>query len=73
METLKTGGKQPTLGLIKNKLLMNCYVEHRTWTASLNKWHKLQNMDMRFSTWNMRSLYRVGLLMIFEKEYQNIS
>ncbi|PNF18255.1 hypothetical protein B7P43_G16301, partial [Cryptotermes secundus] len=34
----------------------------RTWTDSLDKRPKLKKMDMRFRTWNVRSLYRAGWL-----------
>jgi hypothetical protein len=33
-----------------------------TWTDSLDKRPKLWNMDLRFGTWNVRSLYRAGSL-----------
>jgi hypothetical protein len=29
---------------------------------------KQRNMDMKFGTWNIRSLYRVGTLMIVSRE-----
>jgi hypothetical protein len=35
----------------------------RTRTDSLNKQPKQRNMDMRFGTLNIRSLYRAGSLM----------
>jgi exonuclease III len=35
---------------------------------SLDKRPKRRNMDMRFDTWNIRSLYRVGLLMTVLRE-----
>jgi hypothetical protein len=34
----------------------------------LNKRHKLNKMDMRFGTWNVRSMYRAGSLMAVAKE-----
>jgi hypothetical protein len=34
----------------------------RTWTNSLDKRSKRKKMDMRFGTWNVRSMYRVGSL-----------
>jgi hypothetical protein len=40
----------------------------RTWTDSLDKRPKLRNMDMRFGTWNVRSLYRAGSLMTVSRE-----
>jgi exonuclease III len=35
---------------------------------SLDKQHQLKKMDMRFGTWNVRSLYRAGSLMTVAKE-----
>jgi hypothetical protein len=35
---------------------------------SLDERHKRKNMDMRFSTWNVRSLYRTGSLMTVSRE-----
>jgi hypothetical protein len=32
--------------------------KHRTWTDSLVKRPKRKKMDMRFSTWNVRSMYK---------------
>jgi exonuclease III len=34
----------------------------QTWTDSLDKRPKRKKMDMRFDTWNVRSLYRAGSL-----------
>jgi hypothetical protein len=42
--------------------------EPQTWTDSLDKLPKLWNMDMRFGTWNVRSLYRAGSLKIVSRE-----
>jgi hypothetical protein len=39
------------------------HTEPRTWRDSLDKRPKRRNVDMRFGTWNIRSLYRVGSLM----------
>ena len=36
-------------------------VKHRTWTDTLAR-HKQRKRDMKFGTWNVRSLYRVGSL-----------
>jgi hypothetical protein len=33
------------------------------WTDYLDKRPRLKKMDMRFGTWNVRSLYRAGSLM----------
>jgi hypothetical protein len=52
----------------KNKLVSKNLTEPRTWTDSLDKRSKLRNMDMRFGTWNVRSLYRAGSLMTVSRE-----
>jgi hypothetical protein len=52
----------------KNKLFTNNLHTPRTWTDSLDKGLKLCNMDMRFGTWNVRSLYRAGSLMTVSRE-----
>jgi hypothetical protein len=46
----------------KNKLVTKIIKEPGTWTYSFHKRPKLWNMDMRFGTWNVRSLYRAGSL-----------
>jgi hypothetical protein len=43
------------------------YTGLRTRADSLDKRPKLKEMDMRFGTWNVRSLYGEGALIIFEK------
>jgi hypothetical protein len=43
-------------------------IEPRTRADSLHKWCKLRKIDTRFVTWNVRSLYRTGLLMTVERE-----
>jgi hypothetical protein len=52
----------------KNKFVMKCQKGPQTWTDSLNKRPKLWKMDMRFCTWNVRSLYMAGLLMTVASE-----
>jgi hypothetical protein len=42
----------------KNYLFKKRFKEPRTWTDSLERLKQLKN-DMRFGTWNVRSLYRV--------------
>jgi hypothetical protein len=72
----RTRGSPPAWGLgvglttlhFKNKLVTKNLTEPRTWTDSLDKRPKLQNIDMRFGTWNVRSLYRAGSLMTFSRE-----
>jgi hypothetical protein len=52
----------------KNKLVTENLIEPRTWMDSLDKQPKLRNMDMRFGTWNVRSLCRVGSLLTISRE-----
>jgi hypothetical protein len=40
------------------------FKERRNWTDSLDKRPKIRNMDKRFGSCNVRSLYRAGSLMI---------
>jgi hypothetical protein len=47
---------------------MKCRKGPWTWTDSFDKRPKLMKMDMRFGMWNVRSLYRAGLLMTVAKE-----
>jgi hypothetical protein len=46
----------------KNKLVMKILKKPRTWTDSLNKRPRRKKMDMRFGTWNVRSMYRAWSL-----------
>jgi hypothetical protein len=67
---LQFGGRawgQQQLAL-KYKLVTKYHKGPQTWTDSLDKRLKIKKMDMRFGTWNVRSLYRSGLLMIVVKE-----
>jgi hypothetical protein len=57
---------------IKNKVGTKCYKGPRTWTDSLDKRPKLRKMDMRFGTWNVRSLYRAGSHITVVKEMSDI-
>jgi hypothetical protein len=52
----------------KNKFVTKRINEPRTWTDFLDKGPIQRNMDMRFGTWNIRSLYRVGSLMTVSRE-----
>jgi hypothetical protein len=52
----------------KIKLVTRNLTEPRTWTDSLDKRPKLRNMDMRFGTWNVRSLSGAGCLMTVSRE-----
>jgi hypothetical protein len=47
----------------QKKFVTKNAIEPQTWTDSLDKRPKRQNMDMRFGLWNVRSLYRAGSLM----------
>jgi exonuclease III len=40
----------------------------QNWTDSLDKRPKQKNMDMRFGTWNVRSMYRAGSLRAVAEE-----
>jgi hypothetical protein len=53
---------------LKNKLIAKCHEESQDWTDSLDKLCKFGKMDMRFSTWDVRSLYGAGLLLTAAKE-----
>jgi hypothetical protein len=53
---------------LKNKLVTKNHIEPRTWTDSLDKRTKRSNMDMRYETWNIWSLCRVGSLMTVSRE-----
>jgi hypothetical protein len=53
---------------MKNKLATEHFTEPWTWTDSLDKRRKRRNMDMRFRTWNKRSLYWPGSLMRVSRE-----
>jgi hypothetical protein len=52
----------------KNKYVTKNEIEPRTWKDFLDKRPKLRNMDMRFDTWIVRSLYKVGSLMTGSRE-----
>jgi hypothetical protein len=53
---------------IKNKLVMKCHNGPQTWSDSFDKQPELRKMDMRFGTWNVRSLYKEGSLMTVANE-----
>jgi hypothetical protein len=75
-----TRGSPPAWGLgvglttlhHKNKLVTKNLTVPRTWTDYLDKRPKLRNMNMRFGTWNVRSLYRAGSLMRVSRETSQI-
>jgi endonuclease/exonuclease/phosphatase family metal-dependent hydrolase len=52
----------------KKKPVTNNLHKPRTWTDILDKRPKLWNTDIRFGTWNVRSLYRVGSLKTVSRE-----
>jgi hypothetical protein len=52
---------------------MGDHKKPRTWTDSLDNGPKHKKMDMRFGTWDVRSMYRAGSLRTVTKKYQNIS
>jgi hypothetical protein len=43
-------------------------MESPTWKNSLDMRSKLWNLDMKFGTWNIRSLYKAGWLVKLSKE-----
>jgi hypothetical protein len=55
------------------KLVKKRINEPRTWTDYLDKRPKRRNMDMRFGTWNIRIMYRVGSLMTVSRELSKYS
>jgi hypothetical protein len=52
----------------KNTLLGNDRKDPRTRTDSLAKRHMHRKMDMKFGTWNVRSLYRISSLTTVVRE-----
>jgi len=46
---------------LQNQLLMKCYTDRQTWTCSLER-PRQRKMDMKFVTWDVRSLYRESSL-----------
>jgi hypothetical protein len=46
----------------KNELVMKILKKPWIWTDSVDKLPKQKKMDVRFGTWNVRSIYRAGLL-----------
>jgi hypothetical protein len=53
-----------TIPYLKNSVVMKL----PTWAGSLVKRPNILNMDTRFRTWNIRSLYRTGSLVAVSKE-----
>jgi hypothetical protein len=53
---------------INNKLVMKCYIQPRVWMDSSDKQPELRKTDMRFGTWNVRSLYSISSLTIVVKK-----
>jgi hypothetical protein len=47
---------------------MKCHKGSQTWMDSLDKRPTLRKMDIRFGTWNVRSLCKAGSLMTVAKE-----
>jgi hypothetical protein len=44
------------------------FKKSRTWTDSLDKRSKRKEMDIRFGTWNVRSMHRAGSLRAVAEE-----
>jgi hypothetical protein len=65
-------GRSSSVGLTdphrKKISVTKFYKGPQTWMDSLNKRHELMKMDMRFGTWNVRSLHRAGSLMTVASE-----
>jgi ABC-type proline/glycine betaine transport system substrate-binding protein len=59
------GAKNAT---VKNKLFTKDHKKPRTWTDSLEKRAKRKKINMRFGTWNVRSMYRAGSLKAVAEE-----
>jgi hypothetical protein len=51
---------------------MKCYIGPWTWMDSLEQ-PKQWKMDVKFGTWNVKSLYRSGSLKPVSTELANIS
>jgi hypothetical protein len=47
---------------LKNKIITKIPKKPQAWTDFLDKRPKQKKMGMRFGTWNVRSMYRAGLL-----------
>jgi hypothetical protein len=52
----------------KNKFVNKDHRKPRAWTDSLNKRPNGKKMDMKFGTWNVRSMYRAGSLRAVAEE-----
>jgi hypothetical protein len=53
---------------VQNKFVKKNQTEPQTWMNSLDKRPKQRNMDMRFGTWNVKSLYKAGSLIMVLSE-----
>jgi hypothetical protein len=49
-------------------LVLKIQKRPQTWADSLDKLPKQKKMDMRFGMWNVRSMYRAGLLRVVGEE-----
>jgi hypothetical protein len=52
----------------KKKPVTNVNKKPWTWTDSLDKRSKRKKMDMKFGTWNVRSMYRAGSVRVVGEE-----
>jgi hypothetical protein len=59
---------QQLLAVKKNKLDTKHHKKPQTWTDSFDKRPKSKKMDLRFGTWNVRSMYRAGSLRTLAEE-----
>jgi hypothetical protein len=48
----------------KKKLIMKILKKPRTWTGSLDKRTRRKKMDVRFGTWNVRSIIIIIIIFI---------
>jgi hypothetical protein len=58
---------------VKNKLVTKDHKKPRTWTDSLETRAKRKKMNMRFGTWNVRSMYRADSLRAVAEEISKCS
>jgi hypothetical protein len=61
-------GLGPYNSSLKNKLVTKIHKKQQTLTDSLDKRPKRKKIDMRFDTWNVRSMYKGGSLRTVAEE-----
>jgi hypothetical protein len=55
------GGRKGAV--LQCRLVTRCHKQHLTWTDSVDKRRKWRKLDVKFCTWNVRSLHSAGSLM----------